>query len=102
MTGATPAIDSPFSDLDIRQRRIRVRAWRRGMREMDLLLGAFVDSEIEALDGTEIAELEALLDVPDSELFSWLCGVIAPPALYDTSLFRKISAFHSHDGPIHR
>jgi antitoxin CptB len=101
MTGTTPDTDPPPNDLDIRRRRIRVRAWRRGMREMDLLLGSFVDSEIERLDGAEIAELEALLDVPDSDLFSWLCGTSPPPAPHDTPLFRKISAFHTHEGPIH-
>jgi antitoxin CptB len=102
MTGATPDNETPLSDLDIRRRRIRVRAWRRGMRELDLLLGAFVDSEIQRLDASEIAELEALLDVPDAKLFSWLCGVEPPQAPHDTSLFHKISAFHSHPGPIHQ
>ncbi|MCB1523121.1 MAG: succinate dehydrogenase assembly factor 2, partial [Rhodoblastus sp.] len=29
-------------DLDTRRRAIKIRAWRRGMREMDILIGGFV------------------------------------------------------------
>jgi antitoxin CptB len=101
MTGATHSDDQALSDLDIRRRRIRVRAWRRGMREMDLLLGGFVDAQIESLDAAEIAALEALMELPDSELFSWLCGAAPVPQGHDTPLFRKIAAFHSHDAPLH-
>ncbi len=49
----------------MRRRRIRVRAWWRGMREMDILMGRFVDARIEALPAAALAELEALLDLPD-------------------------------------
>jgi antitoxin CptB len=102
MTGATQSHDETLGDLDIRRRRIRVRACRRGMREMDLLLGGFVDAQIDALDATEIAQLEALMEVQDSKLFAWFCGAEPPAPDHDTPLFQKITAFHSHDGPIHR
>lgn len=101
MTEATQSHDQALGDLDIRRRRIRIRAWRRGMREMDLLLGGFVDAELDRLDAAEIAELEALMDLPDAKLFSWLCGAERAPSEFDTALFRKIAAFHSHEGPIH-
>lgn len=88
-------------DDDIRRRRIRVRAWRRGMREMDLLMGRFVDAQVEALPAEALAELETLLDLPDDAVFRWLSGAEQPPAEHDTSLLRRIIAFHRHDGPIH-
>ncbi|HEY8163541.1 MAG TPA: succinate dehydrogenase assembly factor 2 [Methylocystis sp.] len=92
--------DAP-SESDIRRRRIRIRAWRRGMRELDILMGGFVDARLDALSETELSELEELLDLPDAELLSWLAGGAEPPPERDTALLRAIIAFHTHDGPIH-
>lgn len=85
---------------EIRRKRIRVRAWRRGMRELDILLGNFVDARLETLSPTALEALEVLLDLPDTELLSWLSGT-NPPREYDTELFREIITFHTHSGPIH-
>jgi antitoxin CptB len=98
----TPEADGPPpSERDIRRRRIRIRAWRRGLRELDILLGGFVDARVETLGDADLAELEELLDLPDTELLSWLAGGAPPPPERDTALFRAIIAFHTHDGPIH-
>jgi antitoxin CptB len=88
-------------DLALRRRRIRVRAWRRGMREMDILLGGFVDARIATLGEGDIAALEALLDAPDAEALNWFSGAAPVPAQHDTPLFAQIVAFHTHQGPIH-
>ncbi|WP_442756251.1 succinate dehydrogenase assembly factor 2 [Methylocystis sp. JAN1] len=90
-----------LSESDIRRRRIKIRAWRRGMRELDILVGGFVDARVDALSDAELDEMEALLDLPDAELLSWLAGGAPPPPERDTALLRAIIAFHTHDGPIH-
>lgn len=87
-------------DLDTRRRRLRFRAWHRGTREMDLLMGRFADSEIETMPETEIDELEQLMEAPDRDVFSWLTGELTLPDNFDTAVFRRIQAFHSHDAPI--
>ncbi len=87
-------------DLEVRRRAIRVRAWRRGMREMDILIGGFVDARLAYLDARDIGDLERLLDAEDQKAFSWLCGNAPPPAEHDTPVFAKILAFHRHSGPI--
>ena len=87
-------------DPDIRRRRIKIRAWRRGMREMDILMGRFVDAEIDALPEAELDDLEALLDAPDDEVFRWLSRAEPVPEAYDTPLFRRIAAFHTHEKPL--
>jgi antitoxin CptB len=92
---------SGLSESDIRRRRIKIRAWRRGMRELDILVGGFVDARIDALSDAELDEMEALLDLPDAELLSWLAGGASPPPERDTALLKAIIAFHTHDGPIH-
>ncbi|QGM97855.1 succinate dehydrogenase assembly factor 2 [Methylocystis parvus] len=90
-----------LSESDIRRRRVKIRAWRRGMRELDILIGGFVDARIEALGEAELHEMETLLDLPDAELLSWLSGAAPPPPERDTALLKAIIAFHTHDGPIH-
>ena len=87
--------------LDVRRRRLRFRAWHRGTREMDLLMGRFVDSELAALPDAEIDELEQLMEAPDRDVYSWLSGELQLPVNYDTSVFRRLRAFHTHDAPLH-
>ena len=38
--------------LDARRRKLLFRAWHRGMREMDLIMGRFADAAIERIDAT--------------------------------------------------
>ncbi len=87
------------SDLDVRRRKALFRSWHRGIREMDLVFGRFADSEIETLSDVELDEYEALMEVPDRDVFSWLTGEIETPRNYDTVVFRKIRDFHlsGHD-----
>lgn len=87
-----------LGNLDDRRKRLRFQAWHRGTREMDLVLGRFVDAQIAALTNEEIGTLEALMEVPDPELYLWIAGTADVPTNYDTALFRKIVAFHK-DGP---
>jgi len=71
------------------------------MRELDILVGGFVDARLDTLASAELDELEALLDLPDAELLSWLAGGASAPPERDTALLHAIIAFHTHDGPIH-
>jgi antitoxin CptB len=81
-------------DLDLRRKRLHFRAWHRGMREVDLLLGRFADATIAGLDEGELAGFEALLDVPDQQVFAWITGGAAVPAEADSPLLRRLLAFH--------
>lgn len=78
------------AELDHRRRRARFRAWHRGMRETDLVLGGFADREIEALSEAELAQFEALLEVQDQEMLDWLTGRVVVPDVHDTPLFGRI------------
>jgi antitoxin CptB len=89
------------ADLDPLRRRILFRAWHRGMREMDLIMGQFCDAHIADLDKGELDEFERLIEVPDRDLLSWLTGEAGTPSNYDLPVFRKLKAFHTHLGPIH-
>lgn len=88
-------------DLAARRRRAVFRSGHRGMREMDILLGGFADRHMAALSEAELADYERLLEAQDRDIFGWLTATMDIPPAYDTPVFRKILAFHSHAGPIH-
>jgi len=80
--------------LDERRRRILFRAWRRGIREMDLVMGRFADEHLPMMNEEELAEFERLLDVPDPEAFAWIIGAEEPPREFLTPLFARLFGSH--------
>lgn len=61
---------------------------------MDLLMGRFADAEISLFDEAELSAFEALIEVPDRDLFARIAGEAETPANYDTEVFRRLKAFH--------
>jgi len=60
------------TDNEARLKRLKMRSWRRGTKEMDLILGPFSDSEMERLTEAELDLYEALLDENDQDLYPWI------------------------------
>lgn len=85
------------AETEMRQQRlgrITFRAWRRGFREADLVLGPFVEREGAALSDAELDQLEALLAQDDDhELYAWIMETKPTPAEHDTTLMTKVRAF---------
>jgi antitoxin CptB len=79
--------------LDERRRRLLFRSWRRGTREMDLIMGRFVEATIGDLTDAEIDGFERLSDVPDPDLYAWLTGSQPVPAEYDLPVLRRLRDF---------
>ena len=90
MTGTTRSSDG----LDVRRRKLLFRAWHRGMREVDLIMGRFADATIERLTVRELEQFEQLLEVPDRELLAWVAGAADAAPAYDTPLFRRLCEFN--------
>ena len=80
--------------LDVRRRRLLFRAWHRGMREVDLIMGGFADSCVAQLSDNELDEFERLLEVPDRDLLAWVTGEATAPADYNTPLLRRLCEFN--------
>jgi len=83
--------------LSVRRRKLLFRAWRRGVREMDLIVGRFADAYIERLDEPALDDFERLIEVPNNELYAWVVGETAVPADHDTAVLRELRTFH-HQG----
>jgi antitoxin CptB len=73
---------------DARLRRLKIRSWRRGMKEMDLILGSFCDSEAASMTDAELDELEELMSENDQELYQWISGQALPPAHFGALVSR--------------
>ena len=84
-----------FEDADtVRRRRLVFRAWHRGMREVDLLLGRFADARVPDMSEANLVAFEALLDLPDPEILSWMTGEAEVPPEHDSGFVRDLIAFH--------
>jgi antitoxin CptB len=90
-TGTTRTSDG----LDLRRRKILFRAWHRGIKEMDLIMGRFADSRLDQLSAAELDEFEGLMQVPDQELYAWINGSEPVPAGRDTALLRSLREFRN-------
>ncbi len=77
-----------------------MRAWRRGFREMDLILGPFADQHAQNLAEDELAAFEALLLADDQDVYGWVIGREPPPPEHDTVLMKKLQAFDPSEGII--
>jgi antitoxin CptB len=92
---AQKSADAPIAigELDARCRRLRYRAWHRGTKEMDLVLGPYADAHAAALDDAALTALETFMDEADTDLLKWVMGQEAPPSDIDTELLARLIAF---------
>jgi len=86
--------NSAGEDIAMRRRRMRYRAWHRGTREMDLILGPYADAYIEALPVAELDRLEALMEEEDTDLLKWILGQEPPRADVDSALLGVLAEFN--------
>jgi antitoxin CptB len=69
-------------DLSIRIARARFRAWHRGTREADFLIGGFFDRYHASWGEQELAWFETLLEEQDVDILAWALGAQAAPQKY--------------------
>ncbi|WP_273689097.1 succinate dehydrogenase assembly factor 2 [Ketogulonicigenium vulgare] len=67
---------------DLRLRRLHMRAIRRGIKEMDLLLGHFAAARLAELAPADLDLFEALLDENDHDIHAWATGALPVPDAY--------------------
>ena len=80
-----------------RVQRLKYRAWRRGMRECDLVLGAFADARLVGMSDAELDAFEALMEAPDDQLWTWILGTVEPDPEFAGPMLDQVIAFGRED-----
>ena len=63
------------NDIDNFKKRLIYRSQYRGTKEMDKLIGSFVQSNIDNLNNTQLKELEKFLEIDDDTLYKFYNGL---------------------------
>lgn len=71
-----------------RLKRLKIRSWRRGTREMDLILGAFFDAQGSDLTADELDLYETMLSENDHDLYAWIARRADTPSQFGTLIDR--------------
>jgi antitoxin CptB len=77
---------------EVRLRRIGMRAWRRGTREMDLVLGPYADAHLAGMPEAEVDLFDRLLEQNDHDIAAWMLGQASPPDRF-AALVRSVAGF---------
>lgn len=85
--------ESHTESLDVRRKRLRFRAWHRGTREMDLIMGSFAEAHTPGFDHDQLDRFEALLELSDPDLYNWMTGQEPVPAEHDDDVMRLLVQF---------
>jgi antitoxin CptB len=83
-------------DIETRRKKLLFRAQRRGFKEVDLIFGAFADAHLAGLDEAELERFEALLAVPDWQIYEWLTGTAPVPAEHDNDVFAALRNYRAN------
>ena len=66
-------------DRNDRLKRLRFRAWHRGVREADLAVGGYFDRWHESWSDADMDWFESLLEEQDVDILAWAMGSAAVP-----------------------
>ncbi len=97
-------------NLDTIRKRLAWRASRRGIKEMDMIVGGYADANLPTMSAKDLITFEALLEIPDQQLLSWVTRQedvpleLRNPMLMDILAFRPVAkleldAPHPPSGP---
>ena len=68
--------------LAILRKKLSIRSWRRGTKELDLILGRFSDENITKFEISELDLYEQLLSKDDHLIYSWLFEKEESPKIF--------------------
>ena len=79
-------------DRETRLKRLRFRAWHRGTKEADLMVGGFFDTHSASWDDAGITWFEALCEEQDVDIMGWAMGTIPVPAPFEGPMMRSLAS----------
>lgn len=81
-------------DRDIRLKRLKFRAWHRGTREADMMVGGFFDAHGASWSEEEMVWFESFLEEQDVDIMAWALGTQPVPGCWQG---RMMEAFQRLD-----
>lgn len=81
-------------DRETRLKRLRFRAWHRGVKEADLLIGGFFDAHASTWSDAEIALFEELLEEQDVDIMAWAMGTQPVPEKWHGTLMAALKTLN--------
>ena len=77
-------------DSNPRLKRLRFRAWHRGTREADLLVGGYFDRHHQGWGEAEIDWFERLIEEQDVDILAWAFGTATPPEGFAGDMLERL------------
>ncbi len=78
-----------------RLRKLSFRAWRRGFKEADIILGNFADDYLASMSDADLDTFEVLLEVPDQDLYGWIIEREPAPAEFQSEILKSLNVFYT-------
>jgi antitoxin CptB len=82
-----------------RLKRAQFRAWHRGTREADYMIGGFFDRYHDEWSETELAWFEALIEEEDVDVMGWALGTLPVPPEFAGALMSRMQQLDYVDIP---
>ena len=76
--------------IDIKRKRLLFRSEHRGMKEMDIIMGAFAREFLEQFTEEELDLYEEVVQTPDADLYNWISGKEPAPANDSNPILHKL------------
>lgn len=85
---------SPSEMRVARLKKLSFRAWRRGFKEADIILGNFADDRLPSMTDAQLDIFEVLLEVPDQDLYGWIIERDPTPVEYQSEIMSELNTYY--------
>ena len=82
------------NDITNFKKKLIYRSQYRGTKEMDKLIGSFVETNINRLDNNDLMDLEKFLDIDDDTLYKFYNDLISEDTLFNTKVGKLFKSFN--------
>ena len=80
--------------IDVVRKRLLIRSWRRGTKELDLILGQFSDKNLNMFKMPELNLYEQFLSNDDYLIYNWLFSKEDSPKIFKSLIKRIQEGMH--------
>ena len=85
--------DELMDELEKMRRKLKFRAWHRGTREADLIMGQFADANLDTMGQDDLDQFDALLEAQDLDVYNWIIGKEPVPPEFDNDVMKQLLMF---------